>query len=302
MKKVLVTGATGFIGRHTLRTLIEHDFDVHAVTSGKLTPAIPGCRWHRADLLDHEQIKNLLKGVQPAYLLHLAWDVTPGEYWTSIKNFSWVQASLELLHSFQEQGGQRVVMAGTCAEYDWSHGYCRELITPIVPATTYGICKHSLQVMLEAFIRETGISSAWGRVFLIYGPQEYPVRLIPSVIRSLLRGEPARCTHGSQIRDFLYVQDVADAFAALLESDVSGPVNIASGQPVTIKFVINEISRQIGGLDLIELGAINPPEHEPEVLFGDIHRLSNEVGWVPKYSLESGLQNTINWWRRNLRS
>lgn len=302
MKKILVTGANGFIGRHTLRTLLEHDFIVHAVTSGKLTPALPGCRWHRVDLLDPVQTKNLLRAVQPAYLLHFAWDVTPGEYWSSINNFSWVQASLELLHSFQEQGGYRVVMAGTCAEYDWSHGYCKEFITPKVPSTSYGICKHSLQLMLEAYSRETGLSSSWGRVFLTYGPHEYPVRLIPSVVNSLLKGEPARCTHGSQIRDFLYVQDVAEAFVALLESNVSGPVNIASGQPVTIKFIINEISRQIGRPDLIEFGAVDPPENEPEVLFGDIQRLSNEVGWVPKYSLERGLQYTINWWSRNLRS
>ncbi|MBU7008563.1 NAD-dependent epimerase/dehydratase family protein [Phosphitispora fastidiosa] len=301
MRKILVTGASGFIGRHTLRTLVEHEFDVHAVTAGKLTPALPGCRWHRVDLLDPVQIKNLLRDVQPAYLLHFAWDVIPGRYWTSINNFSWVQASLGLLQSFQEQGGQRVVMAGTCAEYDWSHGYCREFITPKLPTTAYGICKHSLQVMLEAYTRETGLSSAWGRIFLNYGPHEYPVRLIPSVILSLLRGEPARCSHGSQIRDFLYVQDAAEAFVALLESNVSGPVNIASGQPVTIKFVINEIARQIGRSGLIEFGAVKPPEHEPEVLFGDIQRLSNEVGWVPKYSLEFGIQHTINWWSRNLK-
>jgi nucleoside-diphosphate-sugar epimerase len=156
--------------------------------------------------------------------------------------------------------------------------------------------------MLVAYSRETGLSSAWGRVFHNYGPHEYPVRLIPSVIRSLLKGEPARCTHGSQIRDFLYVQDVADAFVALLESNVAGPVNIASGEPVTIKFVIDEISRQIGRPDLIEFGAVNPPVHEPQVLFGDIQRLSNEVGWKPGYSLECGIQHTVNWWRRNLRS
>lgn len=302
MKKILVTGASGFVGRHSLRILVDHGFDVHAVTSRKITPALSGCRWHMVDLLEPVQIKNLLKGVKPAYLLHFAWDVTPGEYWTSTNNFSWVQASLELLHNFQEQGGQRVVMAGTCMEYDWNHGYCREFMTPKVPATTYGICKHSLQVMLEAYSRETGISSAWGRVFFLYGPYEYPVRLVSSVVRSLLRGEPARCTHGNQIRDFLYVKDVADAFVALLESNISGPVNIASGQPVTINFVIDEISRQIGRTDLIEFGAVNPPEHEPEVLFGDIQRLSNEVGWYPKYSLECGLQHTINWWRSNLRS
>jgi nucleoside-diphosphate-sugar epimerase len=300
MKKVMVTGASGFIGRHALSTLIEHGFEVHAVASKALPNVSANWEWHRANLLDATQIKDLVKTVQPTHLLHFAWQAVPGKYWTSEENFLWVQTSLELLRQFREQGGQRVVMAGTCAEYDWNYGYCSESVTPRNPDSPYGICKHVMQEMLRAYSESSGLSSAWGRIFFLYGPYEHPNRLVPSVIRSLLSGEPARCSHGNQIRDFLYVQDVADAFVALLDSNVAGTVNIASGKPIAIKEVVYQIAEQIGRLDLIQLGVIPVAAKEPPLLVADIGRLSNQVGWLPKYSLNAGLEQTISWWKSQI--
>lgn len=297
MKRVLITGATGFIGRHCLPLLSASDCQVHAVSSRMPENTQPDVYWHQADLLDSGQVTKLMADVQPTHLLHFAWYAVPGKYWTSQENIRWLQASLTLLQTFASQGGQRVVMAGTCAEYDWKYGYCSERITPLLPATLYGTCKHALQAILDAFSRQTGLSSAWGRIFFLYGPHENPDRLISSVIRSLLQGKPARCSHGSQIRDFLHVQDVADAFVTLLKSDVSGPVNIASGQPVALKDVIHKIASKLGWHDLVQLGAIPVSADEPHLLIADIGRLSGEVGWQPKLDLDIGLEQTIAWWK-----
>lgn len=302
MKRVLVTGARGFIGRHALVTLREQGFEIHAVTHGD-PPAPPrdgSWQWHRADLLDIAAIEPLVRRVRPTHLLHFAWDAVPGRYWTSLDNFAWVRASLELLRRFHECGGTRVVMAGTCAEYDWSYGYCYEGVTPTNPATTYGVCKLSMQRMLQAYCAETGVSGAWGRIFFLYGPHEHPSRLVSSVVCSLLRGEFARCSVGTQIRDFLHVQDVADGFVALLESDVTGPVNIGSGQPVTLKEVIYAIAAELDGQDLVRLGAILAPPTDPRLLCADIDRLTTDVRWSPAYTLRDGLRHTIEWWRQNL--
>lgn len=298
MKRVLVTGASGFIGRHTLNSLIELGFDVHAVTSKKSYPRETDCKWHTANLLDSTQVNRLISAVQPTHLLHFAWYLTPKDYQSSVNNFYWVQSSLELLLKFKEYGGQRAVMAGTCFEYDTSYGYCSELLTPKAPNSVYGECKHALQIMLEGFSNITGLSSAWGRIFFIYGPHEHPDRLVSSVIRSLLQGEPARCSHGNQIRDFLHVQDTADAFVALLESDVTGPVNIASGYPVTLKEIINKIAEKMNRKDLIQLGALSAPANEPPLIVANITRLSKEVGWIPKHDLDTGLEQTIEWWKK----
>ena len=297
MKRVIVTGARGFIGRHALTTLIESGFEVHAVTSKRDRPASPNCTWHVADLLDNSQIKELVRSIQPTHLLHFAWYTTPAKYWTSLENFCWVQASLELLRQFQQQGGQRVVMAGTCAEYNWNYGYCLEGLTPREPKTPYGICKQALQEMVKAYSEITDLSSAWGRIFFAYGPYEYPNRLISSVVRSVLSREPALCSHGNQIRDFLYVQDVADAFVALLSSETTGSVNIASGQPISIKEVVYKIAEKVNSTDLIRLGAIPASPQEPKLLVGEVSRLSHEVGWLPKYDLDTGLKLTIDWWK-----
>jgi nucleoside-diphosphate-sugar epimerase len=187
-------------------------------------------------------------------------------------------------------------MGGTCAEYDWKYGYCSEFITPSNPDTPYGICKKALQEIVNSYSETTSLSSAWGRIFFTYGAYEYPNRLVPSVILSLLKGEPARCSHGNQIRDFLYVQDVADAFVALLESEVTGAVNIGSGQAIAIKDVVYKIADLIGRSDLVHLGAIPSAPKETPLLVADVTRLSNEVGWLPKFSLEIGLKQAIIWW------
>ena len=302
MKKVLVTGATGFVGRHSLLSLSARGYEVHAVTSREKARAIdaPGVVWHRADLLDREQVFALVSKVRPSHMLHFAWYAVPGKFWISPENLRWVQASLDLLRAFKEAGGKRVVAAGTCAEYEWGREEpCSEAATPLRPATLYGACKHSLRLMIEAYSRQEGVSAAWGRGFFLYGPHEHPDRLVASVIRSLLRGDEAGCTHGRQVRDLLHVADVADAFVAVLDSTVQGAVNIASGDALALRDDINEIGDQVGRRDLIKLGAIEAPAGEPRIIAADTKRLKEEIGWRPRRSLETGLSETIAWWRDN---
>jgi nucleoside-diphosphate-sugar epimerase len=300
MKKILLTGATGFIGRHCLPFLSARGYEVHAVSTMDSHDGNSDIHWHKVNLLNSIQLQNLVADVMPSHLLHFAWYAVPGKYWTSLENIRWVQSSLELLQAFVVNGGYRAVMAGTCAEYDWRFGYCSEKVTPLAPTTLYGNCKHSLQIMLDSFSKQTGLSTAWGRIFFLYGPYEHQNRLTSSVIRSLLMGEPTYCSHGNQIRDYLYVKDVADAFVALLESDVEGPVNIASGRPVSLKDIIGKISYKIMNKDFIQFGAVPVSSDDPTLLVADVHRLTKEVDWTPKYNLDQGLDETISWWRRIL--
>lgn len=294
MKRVLVTGATGFIGRHSLPRLLESGYEVHAV-GGQRSPEAPSrdIVWHRADLLEPDEVISLVAKVQPTHLLHFAWYAVPGKYWTAPENLAWVRATVNLMQMFSDRGGRRAVMAGSCAEYDWKFDYCSELFTPCRPATLYGACKHGTQVLLDAWSRQAGLSSAWGRIFFLYGPGEYPSRLVPSVINSLLRNEPALCTHGNQVRDFMYVEDVAAAFVELLGSDVKGTVNIASGVSAPLKEVIHAIADHLNKRDLVRLGAVPAPAGEPDALIADVGRLRDEVGFRPRYGLKQGISQTI---------
>ncbi len=304
MKRVLLTGATGFIGRQCIAPLLAaNEWEVHVVSTRRAPPedATADVRWHTADLMDGVQMRRLMSEVEPTHLLHMAWYAVPGAYWTSLENFRWVRASLDLFEAFAEHGGQRIVCAGTCAEYDWTgDGLCSESSTPLAPATLYGASKHALRVMLEAFARQKNLSAAWGRIFFAYGAHEHPQRLVASVIRSLLQGSPAPCSHGDQIRDFLHVADVGAAFVALLASDVEGAVNIASGDGVALKDVILKIADRLNRRELIELGARPAPAGEPPRLVADVTRLRREVGWSPERDLHRGLEETIVWWRHEM--
>lgn len=314
MKRVLVTGARGFIGQHVLRSLQDRGgYEIHATTSQSTNSrALPdassshanenalSCCWHLIGLLDEAQIRVLMEKVQPEFLLHLAWDTRPGLYWNSSDNFAWVRASLKLLEDFADVGGRRAVVAGTCAEYDWNYGYCSEAVTPCEPKTAYGVCKHALRLMLETQARQSGLSLAWGRIFFLYGPGEHPQKLVASIINAVLRDEPALCSHGEQIRDFLHAVDVARAFVALLESEVSGVVNVASGQPVALRDIALAVGEKIGRPDLVHLGARPTAADEPPLLVADVRRLRNEMGWSPRFDLNDGLEHAINWWKQQL--
>ena len=297
MKRVLVTGARGFIGGPCLALLRARSYEVHALSREMRDGMSEGVFWHQADVLDSASTSRVLHHVRPTHLLHLAWNVIPGQYIQSVENYAWVSASMSLVQRFAELGGVRVVAAGSSYEYDWNYGFCSETLTPLAPDTVYGTCKHALQVMLQAAASTLPLSIAWPRIFFLYGPNEHPDRLVSYVIRSLLGGEPAKCSSGNQVRDYLYIGDAADALVALLDSEVAGPINIASGIPVQLRDLVYTIGRIIGRESLLQLGSIPSRPNDKPLVVGNVQRLRSELSWMPKFTLEQGLARTIAWWR-----
>ena len=288
MTRVLLTGASGFIGRHTLAPLRERGYEVHAVG-----------RAQGVDLLTSGAGAAAVAAAQPTHLLHLAWYAEHGRFWSAAENLAWVGASLELLRAFAEAGGQRAVMVGTCAEYEWGiDGRCVEASTPLRPATLYGAAKHGLHEIARAYAAQVGVSLAWGRVFFCFGPHEPPGRLVPSVARALLAGREAPVTRGTQVRDFLAVEGLGEAFAALLDSVVEGPVNVASGRPIALRALVELIAQATGRPELVRFGAVEQRPGEPAELVADVARLSDEVGWRPREPLEAGVERAVSWWRQ----
>ena len=298
MTRILVTGATGFIGRHALPPLAERGFEIHATTSAEPSAELEGAAtWHRADLLEPGAAEKVIDAARPTQLLHLAWYAEHGEFWESLVNVRWVEASLELLRAFAAAGGRRAVVAGTCAEYDWSRSPLSETETVLAPSTLYGTAKHGLHVVARAFAERAGLELGWGRVFFAYGPYEDPRRLVASVALALARGERAPVSQGRQGRDFLHVEDLGAAFAALLASDVSGAVNLASGRSVAIRDLVSTLGAISGRPELIDLGALPDRPGDPADLSADVTRLRDEVGWAPTRALEDGLREAFEWWR-----
>ncbi len=296
-----MTGATGFVGRHAIEPLCGAGCDVHAVSR---TPRQSryGERWHTADLFEAESRRELLQRAAPEQLLHLAWTVEHGRFWHDPANLAWLEMTSAFAEEFADSGGHRLVAAGTCAEYDWSglEGQsCQELETPCRPHTLYGETKHRLRLHLEAFAQRRELGFAWGRLFHLFGPGEHRERLVPAVALALLDERPAATGPGTVTRDFMDVRDAGAAFAALLLSDVGGPVNIATGAPTTIAELAETLADSVGRRDLLSVGSLPERAGEPRVLYADVDRLTREVLFHPAHTQGAALQDALSWWRHH---
>ena len=302
MKKVIVAGGAGFIGRNCLRPLLDKGYEVHVLDRTALKEEFPEVFWHEVDLTNQEKVDEVVKEIKASHLLSFAWITKHREYWNSLENSKCVQMSSNLLEVFTASGGKRVVMAGSCAEYDWSMGVCSEENTPLKPSTYYGACKSAMYQMLMGFGKAQGISCAWGRIFFVFGPYENPQRFVASVIRSLLKAEEAKCSDGTQIRDFMSTEDLGSAFAALLDSEVNGAVNVASGEPFALKDIVAFIAEQLEKEELVRLGAFPNNPNEPQIILAQTERLNKEVGWKMPSDTKTRLKETINWWKGHLKN
>jgi nucleoside-diphosphate-sugar epimerase len=309
MSRVLLTGATGLLGSRAIAPLLEAGHEVHAFArdprafagdrDAASDDAASDVTWHAVDLLEQRVTRAAVYEVKADALLHFAWYAEHGRFWTAPENLTWVGATLNLLRLFGEAGGVRAVLAGSCAEYEWgTGGICSEAETPLRPATLYGTAKHATQIVASAYVDGAGLKLAWGRIFLCYGQGEDERRLVPSVIRALLAGREAEVSDGEQWRDFMHADDVARAFVALLDSSVSGAVNIASGEGVRLADVIASIAAEVGRPDLIRRGALPRREGDPAKLLADVSRLREEVGFEGGTALERGIRDTVAWWRK----
>lgn len=299
MKKVLLTGASGFIGRHCIGPLKALGYEVHCISSRKISESDEHVFWHKANLLSSSESSALIEAVKPDALLHLAWFVEPGKVINDPCNIEWVEKSLSMIRFFREQGGKRAVVTGSNYEYDLNFGFFSETNTPRKPNSVYGTAKNSLYELFRVYCEQTGLSGAWGRVFDLYGPYENPHRLVPFVVLSMLRGKKAKTSHAMQVRDYMHVQDAANGLVSLLNSDLTGDYNIASGQPVTLKHILHEIADIMGGRELLEIGAIPARENETPLILADMRKFNKATNWKPAFDLCSGLEQTIEWWRGN---
>ena len=169
-----------------------------------------------------------------------------------------------------------------------------------MPATLYGNAKNSLRSLIESAASEARIDVAWARLFWLYGPREQPGRLVADLVLKLAQGQEFPATDGRQSRDYMHVADAAAALAALLASDVTGPVNIATGIGVPVRDLVARVAASMGRTELLRLGTLPTRPREPPELVADVRRLREEVGFKPGFDLVNGGEDTLAWWRSRL--
>jgi nucleoside-diphosphate-sugar epimerase len=285
--RVLLTGATGLIGRATLSSLVAQGAGVIALSrSGR---DVRGAAQAVAcDLLDASALARVVGQVRATHLVHLAW-ADGADRWHSPVNDAWADATLALLRCFADNGGQRALIAGSCAEYDWTGSGLLAESSPLRPATRYGQAKARAGDAARAAAPGLGLALVWARPFFVYGPGEPAGRLVGDLVRGLRAGRAVDCTDGLQRRDFLYSGDLGDALAGLLASDATGPVNVASGRAIPVADLIAEIARQVGRPDLIRFGARPRPADDPAELCADVTLLTRATGFRPAHDLAAGV-------------
>lgn len=284
--RIAVTGATGFIGRYVISSLIRQGYEVIAI--GRSIPIEHSLvTFIEFDLLKEYEYSWMQK-YKPSHLLHLAWYAEHGKFWTSRLNLNWCDATVRLIDAFCNYGGERVVVAGSCAEYDWSFGYCKEKITPNNPSTLYGIAKDSARRLSSEICRLSNVSFAWGRVFFPFGLGENNNRLIPSVTQALLGNRSPFSISTQQWRDMLPVEIVADALMFLLNQKESGVFNICSGRPIQLCDIIRHIALSIDEDAEFLLSLSVEQTESPDFLIGD-NSLLAKMGWQPVYDLWDSL-------------
>ena len=251
--------------------------------------------WHECGLLDPGSVDFLFEKLKPEVLIQLAWCADHATYWKDPANFDWLYANLNIARAFVRQAGRRAVFAGTSAEYDWSGRLpLNEFETPLKPQMLYGSCKLAAYWAIKGFFEQEGVSWAWARFFNPFGPYEDRRRLVPKVCLKLLAGEKLDFDAAGSQRDFLHVDDVGSALAALALSEVQGPVNVGNGAPRSVRDIVSTLARLMQKNDLI---SFSEGEGVADAVVADVARLSGEVGWSPSRTLEERLQETCDWWR-----
>jgi nucleoside-diphosphate-sugar epimerase len=278
---VLVTGSGGFIGRSVVRRLVERGD----------TPIVLPHRWQGL-----KGLESLLPAGDVDGCIHLGWYADTHDYLVNVaENRQSLQDSLDLVEILGVRGCTGLVVAGTSAEYATSEQVLSE-DAPVAPWSVYGASKASLHQLLRSSLAPAGMVVSWGRIFNVTGPGEDPNRLLPHVARSVLAGREVSLTAGTQVRDFLHVDDVADGLVQALYAARPGAYNISSGQGIPLSQVLTELAQALGDPALLKFGERRRGEHDPDRVVGSNVALRG-LGWRPRHDLTQTIASVADHWR-----
>ncbi|MFN3326299.1 MAG: NAD-dependent epimerase/dehydratase family protein [Bryobacteraceae bacterium] len=303
--RILITGASGFLGSWVLRRLLDgggHDIAII------LRPTSPAWRIRglldrvtviEADLTQPDSAAGPLATFAPETVLHLAWLGVGNRYRNDSDQVTNIGATASLLEMAARGGARTWIGLGSQAEYGPHNGPLDENAAPR-PTSVYGAAKLCASLLAADYCRRYAMRFAWLRLFSCYGPQDDPSWLLPTLIRTLLAGQRPALTLGEQLWDYIYVTDAAEAICRVaLAPDAAGVFNLGSGQPRTIRSIAEMVRDAID--PALPLGFGELPYRNDQVMHleADIRRLRRATGWEPRVSLPEGVRRTIEWYREN---
>lgn len=279
--RVLVTGSTGFIGRHVVPLLLNHKLEI--VATSRDEKRARQLEWY-TDVeyipcnINQDYINFSSFFGEPDVIIHLAWDGLPN-YKSPFHVEKNLPANCHFLKNFLDGGVKKMVVAGTCYEYGMQCG-CLSEDTATMPVTQYGLAKDTLRKYLEMIMPEYNTSFNWARLFYMYGEGQNENSLIPQLKRAALSGDKVfNMSDGEQLRDYLNVKTVAEYICRIaLQTEINGVLNCCSGKPVSIRRLVEKIISEMNSNISLNLGYYPYPDYEPLAFWGDVSRLKKALG------------------------
>jgi len=312
MERVLLTGSTGFVGANILRRLVTlGDYEIHITTRKnsnlwRIKDIIedPHVINHVVDLRDYEQLDSVVHQVEPDYILHLA---TYGAYPTKqIDTETIIQTNFtgtrNLIDTSLDIEYRCFINTGSSSEYGFKKKPMAETDV-LEPVNMYGVAKAASCLYSQAISKINNKNIINLRLFSVYGYYEEPIRLIPTVARHIIEGSSLDLTEGKQKRDFIFIDDVIDAYLRIMNNNknLGGEIlNIGTGIQTSVRDVVKlmvELSNS-----KIKLNFGKKPTRDIETFYwvADINKMKKMLRWEPKYSLEEGLKKTLEWFNENI--
>jgi UDP-glucose 4-epimerase len=294
-KKVLVTGASGFIGSHLCKCLSERSAQVFGI-SRSAHPTTADIHWWQGDLVDMSSIRSIIRQIKPDIVYHLASNVTGSRSIDCVlptlhSNFV---STVNLLTAITEIGCDRIVLAGSLEEPEIDRGL-------IVPSSPYAAAKWASNAYSQMFYELYQTPVVTAKIFMAYGPAQSSRFLIPYLISSLMTGIPPQLSSGKRPIDWIYINDLVSGLLAMADApNIEGnTIDLGTGNLITIRELVERlvgvIDRQIHPL----FGAI-PDRPNEQIRVANIANSYAKIGWQATTSLEEGLKSTLAWYRQNL--
>lgn len=272
MTRIIVTGATGFVGCQIMRALAQLGVELIPVVRRGKEPQVANLSnvikiISTSDVFAEDEQWWAQKCRDIDVIVHAAWYAEPGKYLQSTLNMDCLVGSLQLARGAVTAGVKRFIGIGTCAEYDQSHGVLT-VDTALKPSTPYAAAKAALFLALSQWLPTQSVTLAWCRLFYLYGEGEDRRRLVPYIRRQLEKGESVELTSGKQIRDFLDVAKAGKKIAEIALDDCIGPINVSSGVPITVRQLAEQIASEYGRQDLLRFDARPDNLFDPPCVIG----------------------------------
>ena len=290
MKKMLITGASGFLGMPIVRELAEcGEYEIYAVTSGRRYVEFPkGVNTVTANLLEHERSKRLIEEIRPEIVAHLAWELSEPGYLVSSTNLVWLEESLRILRTFVESGGKYFAFAGSSAEYGHFRGFSEN--EKFIETSIYGHCKNSFHQTAQKLCGAGGIDYVNLRFFPTLGRGMRTNVAAATAAATFAAGKRFICKSPYNIWDFISICDASKAACAVIKKQYSGVVNIGSGIPRAMGDVFKAIAQK---MDCSHLFSLDYENNAKEILVANTDILGKVIGYTCSTGFDEMLDDMI---------